>query len=141
MSIRETIERAGDPSRPKKSPAHLLLLPVAFGIMGACGYALVVLACALASLSSKEVHGLSGYGETAKILIVLPLLLASLPVCFLVTNLVIWSIPLLRRFFIREAHRRRNGRFSESIRDLLVFSKYWMPPLLAIGFGAALFGR
>lgn len=141
MSIRETVERAVDPRRPKKSPAHLLLLPVAFGIMGACCYVLVALACALASLSSKEVHGFSSYGETAKSLIVIPLLLASVPIGFLATNLVVWSIPPLRRFFVREAHGRRKGSYSESMRGLVVFSKYCMPPLLAIGFGAALFGK
>jgi hypothetical protein len=141
MNIRETVERAVDPSRPRKSPAHLLLLPFAFGIMGACCYALVLLACALAVLSSKEVQGFSSYGETAKSLIVVPLLLASLPVGFLATNLLVWSIPPLRSSFDREAHGRAHGSFSASMRGLLKFAKYWMPPLLAIGFGAALFGR
>jgi hypothetical protein len=141
MNIRETVERPVDPSRPRKSPAHLLLLPVAFGIMGACCYALVVLACALAALSSKEVQGFSSYGEPAKSLIVVPLLLASVPVGFLATNLLVWSIPPLRSFFDREAGGRPDGSFSASMRGLLKFAKYWMPPLLAIGFGAALFGR
>jgi hypothetical protein len=141
MNIRETVEHAVDPGRPRKSPAHLLLLPVAFGIMGACSYALVALACALAALSREEVHGFSGYGETAKGLIVVPLLLASVPVGFLASNLIVWSIPPLRRFFDREARGRPDGSFSASMRGLLVFAKYWMPPLLAIGFGAAFFGR
>ena len=141
MNIRETIERAVDPDRPKKSPAHLLLLPVAFGIMGVCCYGLVVLACALAALSSKGVHGFAVYGETAKSLIVVPMLLASVPVGFLASNLLVWSIRPLRGFFDREAHGRPDGSFSASMHRLLVFAKYWVPPLLAIGFGAAFFGR
>lgn len=141
MSIRERVMRAVDSGRPKKSPAHLILLPFAFGIMGACCYALVVLACGLAALSSNEVHGFSSYSEPAKSLIVTSLLLASLPVGFLTTNLLVWSIPPLRSYFEREARGRPDGSFSASMRGLLKFAKYWMPPLLVIGFGAAFFGR
>lgn len=130
-----------DSHRPRKSRAHLLLLPIAFGITGACCYALVALACALAALTRKEIHGFSSYREPAKTWIVIPLLLASLPVGFLGTNLLVWSIPPLRSFFDREACGRSAGSFRDSMNGLLKFARYWMPPLLAIGFCAALFAR
>lgn len=131
MNIRTIIER----ERPKKSPVHLLLLPFVFGISGATCYALVQIAC------YPSVGGFAGYREPIKTLIVIPFLLASLPVGLIGTNLLAWSIPPIRRFFDEEAKGRRNGSFAASIRGLFAFSKYWIPPFLAIGIGAALFGR
>ena len=141
MSIRDTVTPAFDAKRPRKSPVHLFLLPVAFGIMGASCYGLVTVACAIAALLREDVHGFSSYGESAKSFIVLPLMLASIPIGFLVSNVLVWSILPLRRFFDREALSRPDGSFSASRRGLLTFSRYWIPPFLAIGFGAAFFGR
>ena len=131
MNIRTILER----ERPKKSPIHLLLLPFVFGIAGATCYTLVQIACYPGD------GGFAGYREPIKTLIVIPFLLASLPVGLIGANLLAWSTPPIRRFFDRETKGRRNGSFAESIRRLLTLSKYWIPPFLAIGFGAALFGR
>lgn len=121
--------------RPKKSPIHLLLLPFVFGIAGATCYALVQIAC------YPSDGGFSGYREPIKTLIVIPFLLASFPVGLVATNLIAWSISPVRRFFESEAEGRPNGSFAASMRRLLTLSKYWIPPFLAIGFGAAFFGR
>ncbi len=141
MSIPPSDGRAVEAGRAQKSAAHLLLLPVAFGVMGACCYGLVVAACRLAAVLREDTHGFAGYGEYTKLFIVLPLLLASIPVGFLAVNLFVWLIPPLRGFFDREARGRPDGDFPASMRGLLAFSKYWIPPWVAIGFGAAFFGK
>jgi hypothetical protein len=48
-----------------------------------------------------------------------------------------WSVPPIRRFFDREARRRPNASFGDSMRGLLVFAKYWSGLFLVLGFGAA----
>jgi hypothetical protein len=131
MNIRTIIVR----ERPPKSPTHLLLLPFVLGIAGATCYALVQIAC------SPRDSGFSSYREPIKTLIVLPFLLASLPVGLIGANFLAWSIPPIWKFFNKEAEGRHNGSFAASMHGLLAFSKYWMPPFLAIGFGAAFFGR
>jgi hypothetical protein len=120
---------------------HLLLLPVVFSVAGACCYGLVGAACAFAAAFRDDVRHFSNYQETTKILIVIPMLLASFPVGFLATNLLAWIIPPARRFFNREAQGRPKGDFASSMRGLLTFAKYWMPPLIAIGCGVAFFGK
>lgn len=69
------------------------------------------------------------------------MLMASLPVGLIVTDLLLWSILPIRRFFEREARGRANGSFSKSMRDSLVLACYWSLPFLVIGIGAAFFGR
>ena len=44
--------------------------------------------------------------------------------------------------FLKSKPKRRTAAgFTASLLGLLKFSKYWMPPFLAIGFAAAFFGR
>lgn len=140
MKLGEEIERACDPSRPRKSAAHLLLLPLAFGFAGACCYLLVFAAVRLAAELRHDVGGFAGYTEPTKTLIVLPMLLASLPLGFLATNSVAWLIPPVRRYFEREAKGRPNGNFRSSMKGLLLFAKYVSTTLVIVGFGAALLG-
>jgi hypothetical protein len=116
-------------------------LPVVFGVAGACCFGLVVAACAFAALFREAVHGFASYAEHTKTFILMPLLVASLPVGFLASNLLVWSIPLARRYFARESRGKPGEDFPSSMRGCLRFSKYLMPPLLAIGLGAALFGK
>jgi len=141
MSARDVIKSPAAIERQRKSPAHLFLLPVTLGVAGVCCYVLVVSACALATGIKNEVHGFGGYAESTKTLIVLPLSLASIPVGLLAANLLVWCIPPARRFFDREAQNRPNADFASSMRGLLKFSKFWILPLVAIGVGAALFGK
>jgi hypothetical protein len=141
MSARDVIKSPAEIGRQRKSPAHLVLFPVTLAVAGVCCYALVVSACALATAFRKEVHGFGGYGEPTKTLIVIPLLLASIPVGLIAANLLVWSIPPARRFFDQESQSRPAGDFASSMRGLLRFSKYWISVLVAIGLGAALFGK
>lgn len=141
MKLQDEIERACDPARPRKSPVHLLLLPVAFGVAGACCYLLVFGAVHFAAFFRESVRGFSSYTEPTKTLIVLPMMLASFPLGFISANLLAWSIPPVRRYFDREAKGRPSGNFKSSMSSLLQFVKYVTTTLIIIGLGAALWGR
>lgn len=131
MNTKTPIER----ELPRKDPRHLLMLPFVFGIAGAVCYALVSLACQMND------GGFSAYSESAKTLIVIPFLFASLPIGLLGANLLAWSIPPIRRFFDREVQGRPNASFRDSMRGLLIFAKYWSGFFVVLGFGAAFLSR
>ena len=124
----------------RKSPAHLLLLPLAFAFAAGCCIALVTASCAIGVALREEVTGLSSYGEHTKVFIVLPMLFASYPVGLIGANLVGWSIPVVRRFFEEEAEARPGAGFRRSMRGLGKLVKFSMLPLIAISVAASLFG-
>lgn len=76
--------------------------------------------------------------ERAKIFIVMPLLFASIPVGLLLSNIVIWTIPPLRRFFVGEAADHERGNFAAANRGLLKLAALGIPPLFAAALAAAL---
>lgn len=127
-------------SRSRNLPAHLLLLPIAFGVAGGCTYALVGSICHLASITRGSVSGFSSYSEGTKVVILIPLLIASIPLGYLGANLIACLIPPARAYFEREVRNRSGGDFAESMRGLLKFVAITLPPLLAISAGAALSG-
>ena len=136
-----TPSRESEIPKPQKSPAHLLLLPIVFGVIGLSCYAGVRLACALAAIFRPNIQSFSSYHETTKTLIVIPSFLASIPLGFIVANLLVYAVRPLRHFFDQEAKSRGGDGFKKAMRDLLMFSKYWIPLMVAIGLGAALFGK
>ena len=121
--------------RHRKDPRHLLMLPFFFGIAGAACYGLVSLACLMND------GGFSAYSESAKYLIVIPCMFASIPIGLLNTNLLVWSIPPIRRFFDREAQGRPGGNFGDSMRELIVFAKYWSGIFIVLGFATTYLTR
>jgi len=141
MKLLNEIERVRDPARPRKSLAHLLLLPVALGVAGVCCYLLVFASVHFATLFREGVRGFSSYTEPTKTLIVLPMLLAAFPLGLISANMLAWSIPPVRRYFDREARGRPSGDFKSSMNGLLLFAKYVTTTLIIVGFGAALWGR
>jgi hypothetical protein len=118
------------PTRQRKSPLHLLFLPLILLGGAAFCYSSVQIVCAVAGLFRPGIASFANLSEPAKTLIVIPLLFASIPVGLLLTNLVIWIIPPARRFFNREAAERPGEDFASSNRDLLKIAKYSIPPLL-----------
>jgi hypothetical protein len=141
MNLREEIERACDPTRPRKSPAHLLLLPLAFGVAGVCCYFLVHAAVHFAAIFRDGTANFSSYTEPTKTLIVLPMILASFPLGLLAANLAAWHIPAARRYFEREARGRPSGDFRSSMQGLLLFTKWVSTPLAVLALAAAIFGE
>jgi hypothetical protein len=119
----------------RKDPRHLLMMPFVFGIAGVACYSLVYLTC-----QSKD-GGFSAYSDPSKTLIVIPFLLASIPIGLMGANLLAWSIPPIRRFFDGDAQGRPNGSFGDSMRGLLLFAMFWSGLFLIFGVGAAYFGR
>lgn len=116
-------------------------MPVVFGTVGVASYMTVRLACAFASIIRPNIQSFSSYHEPTKILMAISSLLASIPVGFVAANLFVYAIPPLRRFFDQEARKRNGEDFSAAMRGLLKVSMYWVPPLIAVCFGAALLGK
>lgn len=141
MKSRIEFTNADEPNRPRKSPMHLLLLPVAFGVMGGCSYMLVRATVSMAVAARPEIHSFSSYGELSKTLIVLPMLFASIPLGFIAADFVAWGIPPLRRHFERDAKKVANGDFKHAIAGLLALAKYGSFPLIVLSAGVSLFGR
>jgi hypothetical protein len=125
----------------RKRPLHLLFLPVAFLGGAAFCYASVQFVCAAAGLLRPGIAPFASHGETAKTLIVIPLLFASIPVGLLLTNLVIWIIPPARRFFDHEASGRPGGDFASANRALLRLAMYSVPPLFCFALCVAIFAK
>ena len=128
-------------AQKRKSPLHLLFLPIAFIGGAAFCYSSVQLVCIAAGLLRSGSPSFSGHAEPAKTLIVVPLLFASIPVGLLLTNLVIWIIPPARRFFIQEASGRPGEDFASSNRALLKLAMYSIPPLLCFALCVAIFAK
>lgn len=140
MHSREEIDRTHRLSRPRKSAAHLFLLPVTFGIAGVVCSLLVFAAVRLAGELHHDARSFCTDTELTKTLIVLPMMFASFPLGLLGSNLVAWLIPPARRYFDREAKGRPRGDFGTAMRDLLRLAKFVSTALAAVGFGAAFFG-
>jgi len=130
-----------DTEQKRKSPVHLLFLPVTFLSGAAFCYLSVHLVCALAIFLRPSVASFGNHGEIAKTLIVIPILFASIAVGLLATNWIIWAIPPARRFFIREAAQRRGTNFVTANRELLTLAMYSIPPLFCFAFCVALFAK
>ena len=128
-------------AQKRKSPLHLLFLPIGFIGGAAFCYASVQLVCAAAGQFKPGITSFASHAEPAKTLIVLPLLFASIPVGLLLTNLVIWVIPPARRGFDREASGRRGGDFASSSRALLKLAIYSIPPLFCFALCVAIFAK
>jgi hypothetical protein len=109
--------------------------------MGLTCYGGVRLACIIASLIRSDIQSFASYHEPTKTFIVIPALLASIPVGFITGNLLVCAVRPLRRFFDQEAKRRKGEGFSKATGGLLKFSMYWVPPFVAVSLGAALFGK
>ena len=140
MNLSEYIQSRLQISRSRNLPAHLLLLPLAIGITGGCTYGLLRSVCHLASTFRDSVSGFSSYSEGSKVVILLPLLVGSIPLGLLGANLIACLIPPMRAYFEHEARNRPGGDFSGSMRGLLKFVAFTLPPLLVISAGAAFFG-
>ncbi len=125
----------------RKSPTHLLLLPIAFGVDGLCCYGLVKAACALAAMTRNEVHGFNSYHESTKTVMVLAFFFAAIPIGLLGANRVAWAIPPVRRFFEHDAQKTGGRDFQAAMSRLLRFTKFWVPVPLLIGLGAAMLGK
>jgi hypothetical protein len=127
--------------RQRKSPLHLLFLPIAFFAGAAFYYASVQLICAAAGVFHPRLESFASYGETAKTLIVIPLFFASIPVGLLLANLAIWLIPPARRFSVREANGRPGGGFRSANRGLLKLAMFSGPPLFGLAFCVAVLAK
>jgi len=130
-----------DREQKRKSPVHLLFLPVTFLSGAAFCYLSVQLVCAVARLLRPSATSFENHSEPAKTLIVIPILFASIAVGLLATNWIIWAIPPARRFFIREAAQRRGKSFASTNRELLKLAMYSIPPLFCFALCVALFAR
>lgn len=128
-------------AQKRKSPLHLLFLPIGFTGGAVFCYASVQLVCAVAGLFRPSITSFAGHAEPAKTLIVLPLFFASIPVALLLTNLVTWIIPPARRFFDREASGRRRGDFASACHALLKVAMYSVPPLFFFALCVAIFAN
>ncbi len=105
--------------RPRKSPWHLVFVPMAFAVGAGFCYASVQVVCWMAGRWSNGGGSFGSLPEHTKIFVILSLLFASIPIGFLATNLMIWSVPPLRRFFIREAQEREGRSFWVANQGLL----------------------
>ena len=113
--------------RPRKSPWHLVFLPVAFAVGAGFCYASVQTVCWLAGTRGQGGGSFGSLSENTKIFVIMPLVFASIPIGFLATNLIIWSVPPLRRFFIREALEREGRSFRVANLGLLKVAGIGVP--------------
>ncbi|MGA7726720.1 MAG: hypothetical protein WCA95_15695 [Opitutaceae bacterium] len=125
----------------RKHAAHFVLVPIAFGIDGVLCYSLVIVACKLSSIFGGQFTTFTEYSHRAQTIIALAMMFAVIPIGFLSTNLLVWTIPPIRKWFDGEAKEREGASFSEASAELLKISKYWSLPMLGIGFGVALLWR
>lgn len=125
--------------RPK-SPVHLWFLPVV--LLAGAGFCFggVLLVCLLAGWMRPGSGSFNSFGETSKILIVMPLFFASIPLGFLSGNALIWSIPPLRRYFVSEAAGRGGVTFRGSQKGLMKMAAFMVPLMFVFSLAAALWG-
>ena len=139
--VRKAKNDSVKPRGPQKSPAHLFLMPVIFGVMGATTFGIVQLVCILASCFRPGIQSFASYQEATKTWLVLLSFFASFPIGFIAANLFIYAISPLRRFFTQEASNRNGETFTKAMRGLLKFALYWTLPLVVVCFWVALLGK
>lgn len=125
-------EDDADVQQPRKHPWHLVFLPMALGVGAVFCYVSVRVVCWLGGAWGKGGGTFGNLHENTKIFVIIPLLLASIPIGFLTTNLIIWTAPPLREFFVRESLAREGRSFKVANLGLLKVAGIAVP--LAFAF-------
>ena len=124
----------------RKSPMHLLLLPVIFCAAALHFYICLYFICAIATLVlHSQVDFFDSRSDRCKVGITFPLLLASIPIGLICANYLIWIVPFLRRYFVEEARSRSGEDYQAANQSLFNAVKWLNPPLLILPFLVAIF--
>jgi hypothetical protein len=136
-------QRATDRAKRVKNPWNLLHLP--FSAAGICGFMWCFLKLVL------FVAGLLGSGQLDlnKLLndngvhgfIFIGIFFAAMPLGFMLSNLIFWVIPPLRRIEDREAIGYKGTDFRSSMRGLFVCACFSIPLGLAMSVWIILSGK
>jgi len=128
------------PTPPRKFPGALLVVPFAMAFTGTSCYFLVLLAVRFAAFFREETGGFSIYAEKTKTLIVVPMLLASIPIGIIVTILFAWGISPVLQYLDRNSFDFTGTDFWPFMKGLMVFTMCVAIPLILISLAAALWG-
>jgi hypothetical protein len=140
-------ERAQERARARRSPWHLILIPLFFGIAAAITYVLFQIMWRIhVAIYPEHVDrltefwgkGISFSAFVSSFLLVVPLFLAALPISMMIANAVIWLIPPARRALNKKAEGVKWASFAEAMRGLWIVSGVVVPSCLLLSFiGAA----
>lgn len=139
-------ERARQRAKRRKSPWNLVLIP-----LGVCSIAII--ACALfrtmwrvhvlfhpdhaGRLKEFWAAGISLNAFVSSFLLLIPLLLAAIPLGMILANALAWCIPSARRAFEREAGGVKWASFSETMSALTKITLILVPICLLLSLVGA----
>lgn len=110
------------PVRGRKSLANLLLVVPAFMVMGLLSAGTIWLIQRAQSTRCPSMTFLSGSGQVASIVQIIPVLVASIGFAFLTVNRLAHAVPPIRHFFDRNARNHGERNYERSQRSLARFS-------------------
>jgi hypothetical protein len=144
------LQRALQRARRRKSPWNLLLIPLGFGFMGLVASALfrgmwfvhtMLYPQHVDRLHEFWARGIGLQAFASSFLLLMPLLIAAIPVGMLLANGVLWCIPPARKALDREAEGIEWASFPQSMASLGRISLVVAPVCLLLSLvGAATLG-
>ena len=136
-------ERARQRAKRRKSPWNLVLLPLGLCSMAFICYALFQVMWHVHTLFYPEhsgrlrefwVRGISGRAFVSSFMLLMPLLIAAIPLGMIFANAVAWCIPPARRAFAQEANGVKWASFPEAMGGLTKIAFVIVPICIALSF-------
>ena len=125
-----------------KSPWNLLQLPLTIGGIAMTYWVFIQIDFLIIRIIRPDHPALNSYlSEDTREFIEIPFFFAAMPIGMMISNIVIWLIPPLRRIQEREAIGHKGTDFKGSMRGLGVFALIVIPVGFSISILVALFGR
>lgn len=141
------VQRAKKRVEHRKSPWNLLLIPLIFSSAGLIFYTLfqimwqvhvIIYPAHIDKFGEFRGDGKSLSSFVSGILLLMPLLFASLPIGMMFANTVMWLIPPARRALDQEAKGVKRASFRTAMSGLWTVARVMVPVCLLLSFiGAA----
>lgn len=138
--------RAQQRAQRRKSPWNLILIPLGFGWIAGSAYVLFQLMWRVHTAIYPEHtgrfsefwgRGISFTSFVSSFLLMMPLLVAAVPLGLLFSNCIAWCVIPARKAFAKEAEGVKGASFREAMQGLWVFAKILVPICLLLSFAGA----
>lgn len=140
------LDRVRVRAQKRTSPWNLLLIPLCFGGFFLIPYALFrcMWAVHIWLYPAHDGHlgefwgkGIGFLSFVSSLLLLLPLVLAGIPISMLMANSITWCIPAARRAFLREGEAEIAFSFPVAMRQLWRVSRWMLPICLFLSLMGA----
>ena len=125
-----------------KNPWNLLHIPFSIAGIGCSIWLLLKIVLSVTGLFGSDHPDLNSFSSAnVRDFILIPLFFAALPLGLMVSNILFWMIPPLRRIEDKESIGYKGTDFRNSMKGLYSFAVFSIPLGLAVSILVAVFGK